>query len=116
VLSRPSARPCPLAPGPLRRRGGRGGRLSQGSNSRQSTQQKRDVHTQSIEGFCSLLKSGIGGTYHSVSSKWLHSYLDEYTWRYNHREFTRRQAGVRRVPVGEAKFRLLLGLACRPRA
>ena len=56
------------------------------------------------------------GTYHSVSTKWLQSYLDECAWRYNHREFTRRLPGVRRVPVGEAKFRLLLGLACRPTA
>jgi transposase-like protein len=72
------------------------------------------VHTQSIEGFWSLLKSGIRGTYHSVSSKWLQSYLNEYAWRYNHREVTRRQPGVRRMPVGEAKFRLLLARACRP--
>jgi len=48
-----------------------------------------------------------------VSSKWLQSYLDEYAWRYNHREFTPRVRGVKRVPVGVAKFRLLLGLACR---
>ena len=34
-----------------------------------------DVHTQTIEGFFSNLKSGIAGTYHSVSSKWLQSYL-----------------------------------------
>jgi len=67
-------------------------------------------------GFRSLLKSGIRGTYHSVSTRWLHSYLNEYAWRYNHREHTRRQPGVRRVPTGEAKFRLLLGLACRPTA
>jgi transposase-like protein len=73
-----------------------------------------DAHTQSIEGFWSLLKSGIRGTYHSVSAKWLQSYLDEYAWRYNHREVTRRQPGVRRMPVGEAKFRLLLARACRP--
>jgi transposase-like protein len=73
-----------------------------------------DVHTQTIEGFWSLVKSGIRGTYHSVSSQWLQSYLDEYAWRYNHREVTRRQPGVRRMPVGEAKFRLLLARACRP--
>jgi transposase-like protein len=73
-----------------------------------------DTHTQSVDGFWSLLKSGIRGTYHSVSSKWLQSYLDEYAWRYNHREVTRRRPGVRRMPVGEAKFRLLLARACRP--
>ncbi len=44
-----------------------------------------DVHTQTIEGFFGNLKNGIRGTYHSVSSKWLQSYLNEYAWRYNHR-------------------------------
>jgi transposase-like protein len=44
-----------------------------------------DVHTQTIEGFWSLLKRGIGGVYHSVSAKYLQSYCDEYAFRYNHR-------------------------------
>jgi transposase len=73
-----------------------------------------DVHTQTIEGFWSLVKSGIGGVYHSVSAKWLQSYLDEYAWRYNHREHTPRGTGKRRVPTGEAKFRLLLARAAQP--
>jgi transposase len=73
-----------------------------------------DVHTQTIEGFWSLVKGGLRGVYHSVSTKWLQSYLDEYAWRYNHREFTPRIRGVKRVPVGEAKFRLLVALAARP--
>ena len=45
-----------------------------------------DVHTNTIDGFWSLLKRGIGGVYHSVSSKHLQSYLDEYSFRYNHRK------------------------------
>jgi transposase len=45
-----------------------------------------DVHTQTIEGFFSLVKNGIRGVYHSVSPKWLQSYLNEYAWRYNHRD------------------------------
>lgn len=44
-----------------------------------------DVHTNSIEGFFGLLKNGIRGVYHSVSTKYLQDYLNEYTWRYNHR-------------------------------
>lgn len=44
-----------------------------------------DAHTNTIEGFWSLLKRGIGGVYHSVSKKYLQSYLDEYTFRYNRR-------------------------------
>lgn len=49
-----------------------------------------DVHTQTVEGFFGNLKNGIRGTYHSVSSKWLQSYLNEYAWRYNERSNTTR--------------------------
>jgi len=44
-----------------------------------------DVHTNTIEGFWSLLKRGISGVYHAVSAKHLQRYLDEYAFRYNHR-------------------------------
>jgi transposase len=44
------------------------------------------VHTNTVEGFFSLVKTGIRGVYHSVSPKWLGSYLNEYAWRYNHRD------------------------------
>jgi transposase-like protein len=44
------------------------------------------AHTNTIEGFWSLLKRGIGGVYQSVSSKHLQSYLDEYSFRHNHRD------------------------------
>jgi transposase len=45
-----------------------------------------DVHTNTVEGFWSLLKRGIGGVYHSVGQKYLQTYLDEYTFRYNRRD------------------------------
>lgn len=45
-----------------------------------------NVHTNTIEGFWSLVKRGIGGVYHSVSAKYLQSYLDEYSFRYNRRD------------------------------
>lgn len=45
-----------------------------------------NVHTQTIDGFWSLLKSGIRGVYHQVSPKHLQGYLNEYVWRYNHRD------------------------------
>ena len=45
-----------------------------------------DIHTNTIEGFWSTVKGGLRGVYHSVSAKWLQSYLDEYSFRYNHRE------------------------------
>ena len=45
-----------------------------------------DVHTQTIENFWMLVKNGIRGVYHSVSGKHLQGYLNEYAWRYNHRD------------------------------
>lgn len=47
-----------------------------------------DVHTNTMEGFWSLIKRGIGGVYHSVSKEFLQSYLDEYSFRYSHRHDT----------------------------
>jgi transposase len=60
-----------------------------------------DVHVNTIEGFWSLLKSGIRGTYHSVSEKHLQSYLDEYAFRYNNRDAMGRgmfEAFLSRIP------------------
>lgn len=44
-----------------------------------------NVHTNSIEGFWSLVKNGIRGVNHSVSPKYLQGYVDAYAFRYNHR-------------------------------
>ncbi len=44
-----------------------------------------DVHTNTIEGFWSLVKRGIGGVYHNVGKHYLQSYLNEFSFRYNHR-------------------------------
>jgi transposase-like protein len=43
-------------------------------------------HTNTIEGFWSLLKRGIYGIYHNVSPKHLQRYCDEFSYRYNTRE------------------------------
>jgi len=48
-----------------------------------------DVHTNTIEGFWSLVKRGIGGTHHMVSAKFLQEYLNEYSVRYNRRDVQR---------------------------
>ena len=40
-----------------------------------------DVHTQTIDGFFGLFKSGVRGAHHAVSHKWLQGYLNEWTWR-----------------------------------
>jgi transposase-like protein len=43
-------------------------------------------HTNTIEGFWSLLKRGIIGIYHQVSPKHLHRYCNEFGYRYNTRQ------------------------------
>jgi transposase len=45
-----------------------------------------NVHTNTIEGFWSQLKRSIDGTNHSVSAKHLQDYVNEYAFRYNHRD------------------------------
>ncbi len=43
------------------------------------------VHTNTIEGFWSILKRGVIGTYHQVSRKYLPLYVAEFQFRYNNR-------------------------------
>ena len=43
------------------------------------------VHTQTIEGFWSLVKRGMVGTFHKVSAKYLPLYVAEFQFRYNNR-------------------------------
>lgn len=56
------------------------------------------VHTNTIEGFWSLLKRGIFGIYHFTSKKHLQMYVDEFVFRYNTRTIT-----------SENRFDLMLG-------
>jgi transposase-like protein len=70
-----------------------------------------EVHTNTIEGFWSLIKRGIGGVYHSVGRHYLQTYLNEYSFRYNRRfdvqpmflsilqQVEKRDAVVRQSPV-----------------
>jgi len=47
------------------------------------------AHTNTIDGFWSLVKRGIGGVYYQVGPEYLQSYLDEYSFRYNRRKVMR---------------------------
>ncbi len=55
------------------------------------------IHTNTIEGFWSLLKRGIFGIYHFTSKKHFQMYVDEFVFRYNTRKGTE-----------SARFNLLL--------
>ena len=44
------------------------------------------AHTNTVEGFFSLLKRGLNGTYHHVNENHLHRYLSEFDFRYNNRK------------------------------
>lgn len=48
-----------------------------------------DVHTNTVEGYFSILKRGIIGTFHSVSEQHLQRYMHEFDFRYNHRQVKR---------------------------
>ena len=43
------------------------------------------VHTNTIEGFWSIFKRGIVGSFHKVSAKYMPLYVAEFQFRYNHR-------------------------------
>jgi transposase-like protein len=47
------------------------------------------AHTNTIDGFWSLVKRGIGGVYYQVGPEYLQSYLNEYAFRYNRRKVMR---------------------------
>jgi len=44
------------------------------------------VHINTLEGWFSLLKRGVNGTFHHVSSKHLDRYINEFVFRYNNRK------------------------------
>jgi transposase-like protein len=59
-----------------------------------------DVHTNTVEGYFSILKRGIIGTFHSVSEQHLQRYMHEFDFRYNHRQVKRKNEEGQWVLVG----------------
>jgi transposase-like protein len=55
------------------------------------------AHTNTAEGFFSLLKRGLYGTFHSVSPKHLHRYLSEFEFRFNTREMDDGQRAIEAI-------------------
>ena len=64
-----------------------------------------DVHVNTAEGYFSILKRGINGTYHHVSREHLQRYLDEFSFRYSTRKLTD-SARLQRI-VDQARGRRL---------
>lgn len=44
------------------------------------------AHTNTVEGYLSILKRGVDGIFHHVSEKYIDQYLAEFDFRYNHRQ------------------------------
>lgn len=61
------------------------------------------VHSNTVEGFFSLLKRGIVGTFHHVSAGHLHRYCDEFSFRYSARTTTDGERAEMLVQAGEGK-------------
>jgi transposase-like protein len=60
----------------------------------------RLVTTNTVEGFFSLLKRGVYGSFHHISKRHLHRYLSEFDFRYNARDVDdgeRRQLAIKAV-------------------
>lgn len=64
-----------------------------------------EAHTNTVEGYFSILKRGIVGTYHHVSQQHLKRYLAEFDFRYNQRV----ALGVGDVKRTERAFRGIVG-------
>ncbi len=67
-----------------------------------------DVTTNTVEGFFSLLKRGVVGTFHHLSRKHLGRYVSEFEFRYNHRKVS---DGVRTVAAIRAGMKKRLTYA-----
>jgi transposase-like protein len=61
------------------------------------------VHTNTVEGFFSLLKRGVNGVYHHVSREHLARYCDEFAFRYEHRKVSDGQRAKLLVAQAEGK-------------
>ena len=64
---------------------------------------REQAHTNGMESFWSMLKRGYTGTYHHISPKHLHRYVDEFSGRHNMRplDTADQMAAIVRQAVGK---------------
>jgi transposase-like protein len=62
-----------------------------------------DVHTNTVEGFFSLLKRGIFGVYHHVSPQHLQRYLTEFDFRYSLRKSSDSSRAINAICLTQGK-------------
>jgi len=68
-----------------------------------------DIHSNTVEGFFSIVKRGLNGIYHAVSKEHLHRYLSEYEFRYNHRELSDGERTLAAIKAADGKRLLYKG-------
>jgi transposase-like protein len=61
------------------------------------------AHTNTVEGYFSVLKRAVYGTFHSISEAHLHRYLTEFDFRYNHRDMTDNERATELLRGGKGK-------------
>ncbi len=64
---------------------------------------REQVFTNGMESFCSMLKRGQTGTYHKMSPKHLHRYVDEFKGRHNRRPLDTADQKESMVAGGDGK-------------
>ncbi len=65
---------------------------------------KRNVSTNGVENFWSVMKRGVYGIYHQISYKHLQRYCNEYSYRYNSRDIKDSQRFVNSLKQIEGRL------------
>lgn len=62
-----------------------------------------EAYTNTLEGWFSLLKRGVNGTFHHVSEQHLDRYIGEFVYRYNNRDMLDSERAKKAIKKTEGK-------------